>query len=69
MELIKVENLDQAVDALQDAFRWWRTSPLLRNRRRRCVELWHVTQTFKNPRLELTSGYAARGENAEADAT
>jgi hypothetical protein len=35
----------------------------------KCVELWHVTLTFKNPRLELTSGYAARGENAEADTT
>ena len=34
-----------------------------------CVELWHVTLTFKNPRLELTSGYAARGEDAEADTT
>jgi hypothetical protein len=25
--------------------------------------------TFHTPGLELTSGYAARGENAEADAT
>ena len=35
-----------------------------------CVELGHVEPTtLTNPRLELTSGYAARGENAEADAT
>ena len=39
-------------------------------RERGCVELWHVdTMTCTIPRLELTSGYAARGENAEADAT
>jgi hypothetical protein len=54
----------------------WRRFPLVANLHvaeellgTKCVELWHVTQTFKNPRLEITSGYATRGENAEADAT
>ena len=71
LELVKVDNLGQAVDALEHVFRWWRTSPLLRDRRAGgCVELWHVTHDVReSPRLELTSGYAARGENAEADAT
>ena len=30
LQLIKVDNLSQAVDALEHVFRWWRTSPLLR---------------------------------------
>ena len=30
MQLIKVDSLVQAVDALNDTFRRWRTSPLLR---------------------------------------
>ena len=71
IDLVKVETLAQAVDALKALSAGGEAATLLTSgseKPMRRVVARHFRRAWAENR-ELTSGYAARGENAEADAT
>ena len=71
IELVKVDNLGAGGGRAASAFCRWRSASLLTEVRvkpmRRVVDT--SSKTCMAEDRELTSGYAARGEDAEADAT